>query len=415
MPRFERILVDGMRKRGNEVVVWECPVIVGRFATQPLLRKWLGYIDQFLLFPFIVRKRLRGMSRETLFVFTDQALGPWVPLISDRPHVIHCHDFLAQRSADGDVPENPTSWTGRQYLAMIRRGYRRGRNFISVSKKTQEELHHYLDCKPVISEVVYNPLNYPFCPLPAEEAWERLRSVAELRVIVASQENDTAHRQDACATLASSTTEPVLPSNLPTTEASIRFILHVGGNQWYKNRIGLVLIYAEYCKQTASPIPLLMIGRRPPEKLVRMSTNLENGGQVIFAENLSDEQVHAAYAAASVLLFPSLDEGFGWPIAEAMACGCPVITTNRAPMTEVGGDAAVYIERRPYSEESGEWARASAEMLVETLDMPHNDRVTLSRRGSEAARQRFDSKAAVDKFENLYLKVLKLEKVKARL
>jgi glycosyltransferase involved in cell wall biosynthesis len=42
------------------------------------------------------------------------------------------------------------------------------------------------------------------------------------------------------------------------------------------------------------------------------------------------------------MIFPSLQEGFGWPIAEAQACGAIVATTVRAPMTEVGGDAAIY-------------------------------------------------------------------------
>jgi glycosyltransferase involved in cell wall biosynthesis len=46
---------------------------------------------------------------------------------------------------------------------------------------------------------------------------------------------------------------------------------------------------------------------------------------------------------AKVFVFPSWQEGFGWPILEAMACGCPVVTTGRPPVTEVGGSAAIYI------------------------------------------------------------------------
>jgi len=59
---------------------------------------------------------------------------------------------------------------------------------------------------------------------------------------------------------------------------------------------------------------------------------------------LANEDLRALYSTAEALLFPSLQEGFGWPIAEAQACGCVVVTSNRAPMTEVGGDAAVYID-----------------------------------------------------------------------
>ena len=61
--------------------------------------------------------------------------------------------------------------------------------------------------------------------------------------------------------------------------------------------------------------------------------------------------------ALETLLFPSLAEGFGWPVAEAQACGCPVVTSNRAPMTEVGGLAATYID--PLDHESAAMAVAS--------------------------------------------------------
>jgi hypothetical protein len=176
MPRFARMIAAGMRQRGHEVEEWSCPVILGDKVSHPFFAKWLGYIDQFILFPLFIRRRLKSEPPDTLFVITDQALGPWVPLVADRPHVVHCHDFLAQRSALGEFPENPTGLTGRLYQAYIRRGYRKGRNFISVSKKTQEDLHRFLDKKPTISEVVYNGLNYPFCPLPAREAMARLEA-----------------------------------------------------------------------------------------------------------------------------------------------------------------------------------------------------------------------------------------------
>ena len=60
--------------------------------------------------------------------------------------------------------------------------------------------------------------------------------------------------------------------------------------------------------------------------------------------DVSNEDLRALYSAADALIFPSLQEGFGWPIAEAQACGCPVFTTNRPPMTEVGADAAAYFD-----------------------------------------------------------------------
>ena len=59
---------------------------------------------------------------------------------------------------------------------------------------------------------------------------------------------------------------------------------------------------------------------------------------------IPNEELQALYSGALALLFPSREEGFGWPVLEAQACGCPVITSNRAPMTEIAGDAALFID-----------------------------------------------------------------------
>jgi glycosyltransferase involved in cell wall biosynthesis len=61
---------------------------------------------------------------------------------------------------------------------------------------------------------------------------------------------------------------------------------------------------------------------------------------------LSDANLSAAYAGARALIYPSLYEGFGMPVVEAMACGCPVITTKRGSLGEVAGDAACFVEGR---------------------------------------------------------------------
>ena len=59
---------------------------------------------------------------------------------------------------------------------------------------------------------------------------------------------------------------------------------------------------------------------------------------------MSEEQLASHYKGALALLFPSLYEGFGLPILEAMSYGCPVITSNMSSMPEVGGSAALYVD-----------------------------------------------------------------------
>jgi glycosyltransferase involved in cell wall biosynthesis len=83
---------------------------------------------------------------------------------------------------------------------------------------------------------------------------------------------------------------------------------------------------------------------------------------VIPAGDLADEDLACLYASAGVLAFPSLYEGFGFPILEAMAAGCPVVTSGAGAMKEVAGDAARFVDPAD--------ARGIADGLLEVLDDP---------------------------------------------
>ncbi len=370
MPRFAGMLTQGMKQKEHTVEVWRPQPKFYNVPVPAAVKKWLGYIDQYILFPKQVRKKRKQTPPDTLFVFTDQALGPWIPLVKNRPHVIHCHDFLAQLSALGEVPENPTGKTGQQYQAYIRNGYRQGKNFISVSQKTREDLHRFLFEPPHISEVVYNGMNQEI----------RKTDIATAREILSKQ-----------------------------TGINLKdgFILHVGGNQWYKNRTGMIDVYSAW--RTSNPdctLPLLLIGASPAKAVQEAANRSPYKNSIHFMNGKSNEFVQLSYSGASVFLYPSLAEGFGWPIAEAMAAGCLVITTGEAPMTEVGGAAAFYISKMPV-EEAGKkaWAYHTAMQLQTVLTLPEKDRDISIAKGLANA-SRFDPQAALEKIEAIYMRVL---------
>lgn len=369
MPRFAAMLSEGMKKRGHIVELLSPEPLFFKLPVPAQFKKWFGYIDQYLIFPGSAKAKLSSYPSDTLFVFADQALGPWVPLVADRPHVIHCHDFLAQRSAEGQLPENPVGWTGVQYQKYIRSGYLAGKNFISVSKKTQSDLHEFYGNVPPLSEVVYNGLTGEFLYGNIVAMREQISSSAGVDCLKG-------------------------------------YVLHVGGNQWYKNRRGVVEIYSEWRNNHDRNIPLILIGAKPDGRLQEAISKSGYQNDIHCLSGISDGVLKVAYAGASVFLFPSLAEGFGWPIAEAMAAGVPVITTNETPMTEVAGDAAVMINRRPVRPALvAQWALESAWALEKVLSATAEERDHQIARGFENVK-RFDPGVTLDLIEAYYVKVL---------
>jgi len=167
------------------------------------------------------------------------------------------------------------------------------------------------------------------------------------------------------------------------------FYLNVGGGQWYKNRPGLLKIFAEIRRQQSPPPLLVMIGKALSDADARLADELGVKAHVRFFSNVSNEDLAAFYSSARGLIFPSWDEGFGWPIAEAQACGCPVFTSNRAPMTEVGGSAAVYFDPANPVE-------AAIRILA-----AHPDEVALRARGLLRA-DRWNARHMLDHYASLY-------------
>jgi glycosyltransferase involved in cell wall biosynthesis len=370
MPRFARMLRDSFTARGHRVEVWSPQATVHGWVPSGRLSKWAGYVDQYLLFPLAVRRRLKRTSKDTLFVFCDQALGPWVPLAKNRHHVVHVHDLLALRSALGDVRENRTSMSGRIYQRYIRRGFQQGRHFISVSKRTRDDLHRFGGVSAVTSEVVYNGMNYAYAPLSAAESMKILQAAD-------------------------------LPAPLPAAG----LLLHVGGGQWYKNLLGVIEIYAQYAAQVSAPLPLWCVSPEASTAVKLAVAAVPARGQVVFVRSLDSAALQALYSYSRALLFPSLAEGFGWPLIEAQACGCPVITTDEPPMNEVAGPTATYLPRLQATADIADWALQGASALQKLLAESPFEQVRRKELGISWAK-RFDAERAIEQYLAIYQRIL---------
>lgn len=362
------MLAKGMEDKGHVVEIWQPQPKVFNWPLPSFLKKWAGYFDQFVLFPKEVKRKLINCTKDTLFVFIDNALGPWVPLVSNRLHVIHCHDFMAQKAAIGQIQENKISFTGKLYQSFIRQGYLKGKNFISVSQKTKNDLEQILIVKPQISEVVYNGLNPNFYPIEKNIARENLSSFFQLNF-------------------------------------NNGFMLHVGGNLWYKNRIGVIEIYNKLRENNTIHFPLLLVGEAANESISNQIAISPYKKDIYIKSKLDESTLNLAYNAASFFIFPSLEEGFGWPIAEAMVCNTLVVTTNEMPMTEVGGEAAFYIPKRPFENKLVEdWCNESTKIIAEML-LLNNKQTEEKINSGQINIQRFDLKKNIDRMEEIYLSI----------
>jgi glycosyltransferase involved in cell wall biosynthesis len=124
------------------------------------------------------------------------------------------------------------------------------------------------------------------------------------------------------------------------------YILYVGSERQRKNLERLLEAFALLKKSSDfADLKFIKIGGPGRSDAFRQATlrkikELGLDGEVIFIDQITDDQLVEYYSSAKVLVYPSLYEGFGLPVIEAMACGCPVITSNVSSLPEVAGKAA---------------------------------------------------------------------------
>jgi glycosyltransferase involved in cell wall biosynthesis len=135
----------------------------------------------------------------------------------------------------------------------------------------------------------------------------------------------------------------IIPSKKPAVEAPEPFFLFVGGRWGYKNFDGLAKAYRDsglYKSHKLVCFAADTFAGHELENLKKLGLPLDRF-EIIDGD---DDELARYYASAVALVYPSLYEGFGIPLLEAMECGCPVLCGNTSSMPEVAGDAALYFD-----------------------------------------------------------------------
>ena len=303
MIRYAQWLTNGLRGRGFDVTLARAPIFFGLFCKRLVgLNKWLKYIDKYFIFPIILK--LYYVRKFDHFHIMDHSNALYVKCLPSKLTSITCHDMLAIRSAYEEGFGPSTSWSGRLLQSQILSGLRSIPRVICGSSATICDLRYWTNADKNISFINY-PFHGDFRVLDREklELWKEEKGVPK------------------------------------------KYLLHVGDNSWYKNRMGVLQIFEQFRQMASmSDIHLIMLGKPLAIDLKIFIDNHDLNQVVHHDSNVSDEDIIFYYNGANALLFPSLIEGFGWPIIEAQACGCPVITTDADPMREVSGGMGILID-----------------------------------------------------------------------
>ena len=235
-----------------------------------------------------------------------------LPLSCPCPAVATIHDVIYLA-----CPQDLPSRIGRSYYrAMIHASARRANRIITVSEFSKGEIVRYLQIDPQKITVVHSGIDPTFVP---EDDRQNIESVLSKYAI------DT------------------------------DYIFYAGIYKPRKNHCGLLKAFRHFLGR-AGKAQLVISGAigDGQDQLRRLAEQLGIAERLVFTGGVSDLDLRVLYSAARVYACPSLYEGFGFTVLEAMACGTPVVCSRVTSLPEIAGNAALYAD----AQSAGEFGEA---------------------------------------------------------
>jgi len=288
------------RLHDDLVVYTSCPEVLGVNSTkvrkispkvQPL-RGPKGHLQRVVWIQTSILLRL--LAEKANLLFSPLPEGTLFPLV---PQVVVVHDILPLHFPE-EYPRQQHYF--RYFVPMV---LRRSQAIIAVSERTKQDIVDTYRIGAGRIHVVPNGVDESRYRTGADPAWSRGKYGLEA------------------------------------------YLLYVGNLLPHKNLSRLLEAFALVAKRF--PHRLVIAGRRDPRYYPALEAKVKVLGleeRVSFLDYVPQEELPALYAGADVFILPSLYEGFGLPILEAMACGTPVIASCAGSLPEVTGDAAVLID-----------------------------------------------------------------------
>lgn len=298
---YGELVLEAARRAGRRVAEWRAVSSCqqGLAALDRRGRGDLGgRLDRFALSPLALAGR-----RASIAHVVDPGNAIYLDVVRTRRAAVTVHDMIPYRAEAGELDGFRPSRTGRALMRAIRARLARVDRVVCVSEATRRDLLRFSDVDPGRAVVVPNAIFQPLAP-PSAADRRRLRRAL----------------------------------NLPPDAA---VVLHLGRN-FYKNHAAVFDIFARLLR-TRRPLVLVMVAPPSPERLAEVDRR-GLSDHVRLLPYVAPADMAALYGVASVLLFPSLYEGFGYPVLEAQLCETPVVCSNAGALAEVAGAGAAVFD-----------------------------------------------------------------------
>jgi glycosyltransferase involved in cell wall biosynthesis len=261
------------------------------------------------------------------------------------------HDLIFLR-----YPEFYKKIDRKMYRSIYLSSCRRATGIIAISNQTKADLIHFFGIEPSKIEVLYQSCDSRFYNTVTEGLKYSVR----------------------------------LKFNLPE-----KFILCVGTIEKRKNQLAILkALVREKLDIT------VVIAGRPTDYIYQLNQFINEScirKKVIFLHNINTDELQAIYQMAEVMVYPSFFEGFGLPVLEAQASGCPVITSNISSLPEAGGEGALFVNPEDISE-----------IGLSLSNILHNESIRngLIRKGVTNSGL-FKEQVVAERLMNFYIKIIK--------
>lgn len=229
----------------------------------------------------------------------DHSFGHLVYSLDARRTVVTFHDATVFKVADGTISGNGISKKTILSLRYSLAAIQKAAAVIAVSEISRKDFIHLTACDPERVHVVYSGVD------------SSLRMLEDREALKARYGLKGQH------------------------------ILHVGHNLFYMNVEGVLRALHHLVSRLGVDVKLLKVGMPLTDVQNKLVSDLQLQDRIIFLGRVAAEDLPAVYNCADVLLYPVLYAGFGLPPLEAMACGTPVVCSNRGSLPEIVGGAAL--------------------------------------------------------------------------